>query len=367
MQQGFLGDERIVTKKGKDFSLPLTVQMLSLPFYQKAAKMAHMNAEQRYTIEVMLANGHSRAEISRTIGRDRSVVSREIKRNSDGRNGAYRAALAQEKYTKRQKEKPKKVVFNDGMKAVVEGKLALKWSPEQISGAMKKDGRAMVGHETIYKYVWDDKKKGGNLYENLRTNGKRYRKRGGKKDKRGQIKNRVAIKERPNIVEERERLGDFEIDLIVGKDHKGAILTINDRCTGTLDMSKPDGKGAEAVADATFLLLKNKKYPLHTITSDNGKEFAMHEKISKELDINFYFAQPYHSWERGSNENLNGLVRQYIPKKTDFSTVTDGDIEHIQEQLNNRPRKRFGYLSPNQMTELKMKQSKDQPPVAFVS
>ena len=361
-----MGTESIVTKKARGFPLALSFQMLSLPFDQKVAKMGHLNAEQRYMIEAMLAKEHSQTGIAEMIGCHRSVISREIKRNSDGRNGDYRAALAQKKYTKRQKEKPKKVVFDDGMKDIVTEKLAIKWSPEQISGTVKKNGSPMVSHETIYKYIWEDKKSGGKLYENLRSTGKRYRKRGNQKDKKGQIKNRVSIEERPKVVEERERLGDFEIDLIIGKDHKGAILTINDRCTGFLDMAKLENKNAEVIASATISMLKNKKYMLQTITSDNGKEFAMHEKVAKELNIEFYFAHPYHSWERGSNENLNGLVRQYIPKKSDFSTITEQDISYIQEQLNNRPRKRLGYLTPKQMTELKIKQSIDQPPVAFV-
>ena len=169
------------------------------------------------------------------------------------------------------------------------------------------------------------------------------------KDKRGRIVGRRSIEQRPTIVEEKQRFGDLEIDTIIGRNHQGAILTINDRSTGMLKMKKLSGKNAEELAKATINLLQDWKPFLHTITADNGKEFAQHQAIAQALDIDFYFAHPYHSWERGANENLNGLIRQYIPKKSDFTLINENEIQKIQEDLNNRPRKRFDFDSPNQI------------------
>lgn len=308
--------------------------------------MSHLSEGQRYTIAAMKSSGYSQKAIAAAIGRDKSVVSREINRNSDGRSGEYKSELAQRKYESRQKGKKKAIHFTEAIEELVVKELRDKLSPEQIAGKAKREGKACVSHERIYQFVWKDKKKGGDLYTELRTTGKRYRHRGASKDKRGQIQGRVDIAERPEIVEKRERFGDLEIDTIIGKDHKGAILTINDRATGMVRIKKLNGKNAEELAEKTIEVLEVWREWIHTITSDNGKEFACHEQISQALGIDFYFAKPYHSWERGSNENLNGLIRQYIPKRTDFSLVSEEYIEWVEHELNNRPRKRFDYDSP---------------------
>lgn len=308
--------------------------------------MAHLSSEQRYTIASMTANGFSRKKICEVIGKDKSVLSRELKRNSDARNGTYKGDLAQRKYEKRKAEKAKYQSFTADVKSKVEAGLREDLSPEQIVGLCKKNGEKMVSHERIYQFIWQDKRCGGTLYKHLRTRGKLYRKRGQAKDKRGQIVGRIGIENRPTIVEKRERFGDLEIDTIIGKDHKGAILTINDRATGYLKMRKLESKEAQCVKKATIELLSEWKPFLHTITADNGKEFALHQTISQELDLDFYFAKPYHSWERGSNENLNGLIRQYIPKKSVFSQISDDFIQEVENKINRRPRKRFGYESP---------------------
>jgi IS30 family transposase len=197
----------------------------------------------------------------------------------------------------------------------------------------------------------------------LRTQGKRYRKRGQKKDQRGIIPNRVDIDKRPKIVEEKTRVGDFEVDTIIGKNHQGALVTINDRKTGIVKIRKVNSKNAEQVAQAVIDALTPYKPFLHTITSDNGKEFALHAQISQHLGVEFFFAKPYHSWQRGANENLNGLIRQYFPKKTDFSTISDHQVQMVEEKLNNRPRKRFNFESPLYMFNLLTNSSK----VAFVT
>jgi len=308
--------------------------------------MAHITKEQRYTIEVLLAKGKTQEYIARIIGKNKSVISREINRNKDKRNEKYSSDLAQRKYKKRVKEKPKRIRFTEEVKSRVNELLKEDYSPEQITGYCQKENIECVSHERIYQHIWANKKAGGNLHEHLRRKGRRYRKRGNKKDTRGIIKDRVDIDERPKIVEKKERFGDFEIDTIIGKNHKGAIVTINDRASGYLWMGKVAKRTAEAVYETTVSLLEEIKNFIKTITGDNGKEFALHKKIAKKLDINFYFAKPYHSWERGANENLNGLVRQYIPKKTDFNTITDEFIKQVQNKINSRPRKRFNYENP---------------------
>ena len=308
--------------------------------------MSHITREQRYAIDVLLTRGESKSFIAETIEKSKSVVTREIKRNSDNRNGKYSADLAQRKYEKRKKNKPKKVFFTQTVKATVDKYLKQDYSPEQVSGYCKSNNIECVSHERIYQYIWDDKKQEGELHTHLRRKGRRYRKRGNKKDTRGILKDRVDIDERPEIVEKKERFGDFEIDTIIGKNHKGAIVTINDRASGYLWMQKVPKRTAELVYQATVSLLSKIKKFIKTITGDNGKEFAFHKQIAEKLDINFYFAKPYHSWERGANENLNGLVRQYIPKKTDFNIITDEFINWVQNKINSRPRKRFNYKNP---------------------
>ena len=214
--------------------------------------MSHLTREQRYTIHVLKSAGKKQKEISETIGKDKSVISRELSRNSDKRSGKYNYDLAQRKYERRLTEKPKHLHFTDEVKGYVDKYLGEKYSPEQIVGTAKKECKSCVSHERIYQYIWKDKKQGGDLHKHLRTNGKRYRKRGNKKDRRGQISNRVDISQRPEEVEDRKRIGDLEIDTIIGKDHKGAIVTINDRASGMVKMVKVESKDADLVAEKTI-------------------------------------------------------------------------------------------------------------------
>lgn len=309
--------------------------------------MSHLTQEQRYTIDVLRKEKYSQTDIARRIGRDKSVVCRELQRNSDKRSGAYKADLAARKCAERHQIKPKKIYFTEAVKSYVNEYLEKDYSPEQIAGISKKEDIVCVSHERIYQYLWYDKKQGGNLYEHLRTKGKRYRKRGALKDRRGQIVGRIDIEKRPKIVDEKTRFGDLEIDLVIGEHHKQALLTINDRLTGVVKMRKVESKEADGIEQATIEALQDWKPFLHTITSDNGKEFANHTAIAKELQIDYYFAKPYHSWERGANENTNGLIRQYFPKKSSFENITTQQIQEVEDKLNNRPRKRFGYETPN--------------------
>jgi IS30 family transposase len=310
--------------------------------------MKHLTESQRYTMSVLIRQGKNGTEIADAISKHKSTIGREIKRNCDNGNQEYSHELAQRKYIDRQSNKPKKQYFTGAIKDHVIAKLIQYHSPEQIAGHAKLEGISCVSHERIYQYVWQDKKEGGKLYENLRHTGRKYRKRGNLKDSRGIIKNRVDIAERPKIVDAKKRFGDLEIDTVIGKNHQGALLTINDRVTGLVWIRLLAGKEAKPLTNSVIEALRPIKDRLHTITADNGKEFAKHETIANELGLKVYFARPYHSWERGANENTNGLIRQYFPKGSSFENVTNEQVMHAQNELNNRPRKKLGFLSPNE-------------------
>lgn len=212
----------------------------------------------------------------------------------------------------------------------------------------------MIGKEWIYQFILKDKEKGGKLYLNLRHQNKKYRKRYGSPKRTGPIKNRRFIDERPKIVDEKNRIGDWEIDTIIGKQQKQAVISIVERFSKKTILKKVSKRTANSVAVATIDSLKDFSNSVLSITADNGSEFAFHEKISKELNTDFYFAHPYSSWERGLNENTNGLVRQYLKKGSSFSEITDLDLAIIEDCLNNRPRKSLGYATPNETFNLRI-------------
>lgn len=325
--------------------------------------MKHITSEERHTIAYLLRQNKSPAFIARELGRATSTITRELKRNCDLRSKEYRPDLANRKAVFRKSSKRKRCSMTPEMIAYVKAELTKLNSPEQIAGEAKRLGLECASHECIYQHIWRNKKSGGTLFEKLRNRHKRYRKRGAAKDNRGIIKDRTPMSERPSVVDRRERLGDLEVDLMIGKGHQGALLTINDRVSGLLILERLHGKTADEVKAAIIARLKPYKGQLHTITSDNGKEFAGHQEIATELKIDFYFARPYHSWERGSNENLNGLIRQYIPKTANINELEEGYIEKVETALNSRPRKRHGYLSPT----TKHQQLTNEQKVALVS
>jgi transposase, IS30 family len=318
--------------------------------------MEHLTLGQRYEIGILKTKGYSLAEIGRTIGKNKSTISREFTRNSDLRNGAYKPELAQKKCNERHKIKPKNIRFTAPIKEHVKSWILLDYSPEQIVGRSKKIGKDCVSIETIYRHIWEDKHNGGILSEHLRKKGKKYAKRGALKGSRGQIPGRIDIDQRPAIVEAKDRIGDLEIDLVIGKDHDGALLTVNDRATGMLKMAKIDSKEASVVQAKLIEILQDWISFLQTITSDNGKEFANHKAIAEALNILYFFAKPYQSWQRGANENLNGLIRQYFPKKSDFKLIKNEYVQEIENKLNNRPRKRYGFKTPNEVFSQKLKE-----------
>jgi len=300
-----------------------------------------LTQEQRYQISALLKMGHNRTEIAAVIGAHKSTVSRELRRNR-GQRG-YRPKQAQQMASSRRK-KAKPRIQEDSW-SLIESKLCQDWSPEQISSWLWQNTDIQVSHERIYQHILADKHAGGKLYKHLRCQKKR-RKRYGSNDRRGKLPNRVSIEQRPEIVDQRQRIGDWEVDTIIGKRHHQAIVTLTERKSRLALLCKVERRTADLVSDAVIKLLLPIADRSHTITGDNGKEFADHERIAQELGIDFFFAHPYAAWERGTNENMNGLVRQYIPKKRDLSSVDDMELLSIMNKLNHRPRKCLGFKSP---------------------
>lgn len=305
--------------------------------------------EQRCQIEALNKSGMRQREIAEIVETSQSTISRELRRNK-GQRG-YRHKQAQSMADERRLNAAKALKMDSSMTERVENKLREKWSPEQVSGWLLEELGEHLSHERIYQHVWDDKWAGGDLYTHLRRQGKRYLKRGNGKPSRGHIRNRVGIEERPDIVDEKSRLGDWEIDTVIGKGHSGALVTIVERVTQFALVANVPDKSAEAVTAATIALLKPYISVLHTITADNGKEFAYHEQLTAQLGAAVYFARPYHSWERGLNENTNGLLRQYWPKSTDFKQVTEDEVLAVVTQLNQRPRKTLGFKTPHALMQ----------------
>jgi len=300
-----------------------------------------LTQEQRYQIYVLKKMGHHQTEIAKCLGVDKSTISRELKRNQ-GQRG-YRPKQAHNLALSRRKQGQCRIQSETW--ALVEAKIRMEWSPEQISGWLLKHYHIQVSHEWIYQYILSDKQAGGDLYKHLRCQKKR-RKRYGKRDHRGKLPNRRSIEERPEIVDQRQRVGDWEVDTIVGKGHHQAIVTLTERKSRLALLRKVDRRTAEMVSDAMIDLLQPVAHRVHTITGDNGKEFAEHERIAQELCIDFFFAHPYAAWERGANENMNGLVRQFIPKNRVLNSVTNDELEIIMTKLNHRPRKCLDFMSP---------------------
>jgi IS30 family transposase len=310
----------------------------------------HLTRDQRCQIDILLKRGDSKAVIAKTLGIHPSTISREIKKNSAVKQTTkiqeYRYEDAHRKALRRRREvssRPSKMTTE--IKNIIKDKLSFQWSPDQISGWLKLNNIVKVSHETIYKMIYKDKCKGGVLYQNLRRYGRKYHKRMSRKKHCG-IPNRVDIDQRPSIVELKQRVGDWEVDTIIGKGQIGAVVTMVDRASKLTKMYYVSNKTSQNVVDAMTCKLLSIKEHVITITADNGGEFSKHEEVSKKLNADFYFAKPYHAWERGLNEHTNGLIRQYIPKNIPIINFTQEKINEIEDLLNNRPRKVLNYLTP---------------------
>jgi IS30 family transposase len=309
--------------------------------------MAHIKIQERLQIETLLAAGHKAAHIAIQLGRSRSCICREINRNRV--DGKYCHNAAQKK-TDERRFNAKQSILTDDNWTTVRSLLLQKWSPEQISGWLKNNPGIgfYVSDQWIYEYVNTDRAKGGTLYQHLRRAGKPY-KSGGKKVYRGKIKDRIDISARPDIINKRQRLGDWEVDSVIGKMNQSSIVTIVERLSRYTAIIKVSSKEAENVCNAIVNRMSTESLPLYSITGDNGTEFSDHKKISDALDADFYFTHPYSSWEKGTNENTNGLIRQYFPKGTDFGTITESMLSEVETALNNRPRKCLNYKTPKEI------------------
>jgi IS30 family transposase len=295
--------------------------------------------------------GLSPAAIAEELGRHRSPVWRELKRNAAPYDGWYRAVREEERAVARRKRSRRNSQFGREEMARVEELLKEEWSPEQVSGHLGRTGELAISHETIYRHVWKDLKAGGTLHLHLRGARKQCRKRYGRYDSRGRLAGKRRIGERPLAVESRERSGHWEIDTVMGEslgESSDCILTLVERKTGYVMIGKLRARTAAEANRSVLELMARHPGRITTITADNGTEFHWYAKVEAVSRVKFYFATPHHSWERGTNENTNGLIRQYLPKGRTMAGVTQRQCDRIAEQLNSRPRKRHAYKTPNQ-------------------
>jgi len=297
---------------------------------------------QRYQIEALLKAGLNQTEIANVLGVNKSTISRELRRNRGLRGYRPKQAQCLADNRRRERSQPR---IGEHIWQQVEMLLREEWSPEQIVGRIAMEQGVSISHEWIYQYIYADKRSGGDLYRYLRCQ-KVRRKRYGTYDRRGCIPNQRSIDERPAIVDSKRRFGDWEGDTVIGKGHRGALVTLVERKSLYTVIRSVLHKTAEAVRHAVVDGLTPYIDWVHTITYDNGREFADHEGMARDLDTRIYFAHPYASWERGLNENTNGLIRQYFPKGRDLTSVTKHEIKKVMDKLNHRPRKSLGFRTP---------------------
>ena len=304
-----------------------------------------ITSEQRYMLAALRKQGLRAAEIARQLGCHRSTIGRELKRNRTPWDGRYRSAKAQEFANGRRARSRRNRHFTSADFDQVNELLRACWSPEQISGRLARAAAELsISHETIYRHIWRDKKAGGDLHMHLRCAQKRRRKGYGHYDSRGRLAGKRHISERPASVEDRRELGHWEIDTVMGGGSKDCILSLVERKTGLLLIGKLANRTTEALNARAIQLITASRVPITTITADNGTEFHNYAAIEKRTLVTFYFATPYHSWQRGTNENTNGLIRQYLPRGTSMTTLTQGVCNEIAHRLNTRPRKRLACL-----------------------
>ena len=319
-------------------------------------KNKHITAADRGAIEILLKNNFTKSQIAKKIGRNKSVVCREIN-NRSAPNG-YFADIAQLDYeTERSKCRKKCKIQTASLIGFIESNLRLGWSPQQTIGRMKLQNYPIqVCHETIYNFIYNSEYgKENKLCQYLRLGRKKRRKKNGRKVHTQRIQNRVSIHKRPKIVDKRVQIGHWEGDSVLYKNKK-VVNTLNELMSGIVKFTKLNRKTAlltnKAVEKTT------KEYEIKTLTVDNGPEFSAHELLSERTGIDIYFADPYSSWQRGSNENGNGLLRRYLPKRSNIDDLTQEELDDIAEELNNRPRKRLGYHTPNEVYLLNLNKSK---------
>jgi IS30 family transposase len=307
---------------------------------------------ERYTLAVLRQRGLSAAEIARTLGRHRSSIGREVRRNRATSDGGYRPQLADWYARGRRSRSRRNRRFAAADLALVRGLLQEQWSPEQIAGRLRAEGSLAISPETIYRYVWADQQAGGHLYTHLRIARRQRRKRYGTYERRGQVAGKRPITARPAVVEARTQVGHWEVDTMLGAGQAGpCILTLVERATGYLLIGKLRARNTAEVNRRATALIRAQQRRVRTITADNGTEFHSYAAIERATTARFYFATPHHAWERGSNENTNGLIRQYLPKRASMARLSQHDCTRIAAKLNRRPRKRLGYRTPEECYE----------------
>jgi len=305
-----------------------------------------LTREERYQIYVLRQAGHKQCEIAVLLNRAKSTISRELRRNRGLRGYRPRQAHAKAIARLAEKARPR---FSSPLWPLVERLIRQDWSPEQISGRLEMEHDSTISHETIYQYIYADKAAGGDLHGHLRCRKKRRKRYGSGRDRRGVIPNRTSIDDRPSVVQDRLRIGDWEADTVIGRGHQGALVTMVERRSLYTVLGAVPRKQAGSVAEAMTSLLAPLKDMVLTVTVDNGKEFAAHEKISEALGADVYFAHPYSSWERGTNENTNGLIRQYFPKSRSLRNLNQKEVQSTADRLNNRPRKKLDFRTPHEI------------------
>jgi IS30 family transposase len=287
-------------------------------------------------------------EIAEELGRHRSTVYREVKRNCTPHDGAYRPSMAVEMTNGRRSRSRRNARYGPADYVVIEERLREEWSPEQIVGRHRREGLPVMSHETIYLYIWAERARGGSLWRCLRGAQKQRRKRYGRNDSRGRLAGKTMIGERPAVVERRSRFGDWELDTVHGRG-KACVVTAVERKSGLVRIGKLAGATADATLRRLVALLKDEPHPLRSLTSDNGTEFHAYKQIEQQLNTRFYFATPHHAWERGTNENTNGLLRQYLPKGSSLESLTQKQCARLMQKLNHRPRLRLNFQTPHEV------------------
>ena len=296
----------------------------------------------------MRAQRQGAARIAGELKRHRSTIYREVRRNAAKHDGAYRPMFAVEKASGRRRRSRRNRRYGPEHFAVIERLLREDFSPQQVVGRLRLEGVQIMSHETIYLHIWADRAHGGTLWRHLRGARKLKRKRYGRHDSRGRLAGKRMITERPAIVERRARLGDWEIDTVHGRGKPGAV-TIVERKSGLARVGPVPRLGAQETLRRATALLRHEAHPVRTITADNGSEFHMYKQLERRLRTKVYFATPHHAWERATNENTNGLLRQYLPRQTCLRELTQDQCTAIAERLNDRPRRRLGFLTPNEV------------------
>ena len=337
--------QRCCSKKGElryfEYSSPTTERNTSLKYQQ-------LSLEERYTIKALLNIHKSLAFIADQLNRSKSTISREIRRNLDAKF-CYYGDVAHRFATARRRRSRRGTNFTKEQWEMVLFLLRMKFSPEQISNTLKRFDLFSISHETIYQYLLYDKKKGGALHKHLRIVPKRRRKRYNSHDSRGRLAGKRHISERPAYIGARSTIGHWEGDTVVGPDRRHCIVTLVERKTGFVIIKKLSARTSEQVTAACIQAIREHGKMIKTITFDNGTEFHGYKEIERVSSVKCYFATPYHSWERGTNENTNGLIRQYLPKKASMKGISQSDCDRIAYALNTRPRKRHCYKTPEEL------------------